>query len=51
MTDAPAGVWIGSRPSTLQFSAVMFVGVLGVMLLNVWALVAVMRRRRAEAPV
>jgi len=44
-------VTVGQHPRDAWPSAVMFVGVLGVMLLNVWALVAVMRRRRAEAPV
>ncbi|MDP3493657.1 MAG: hypothetical protein Q8R82_11115 [Hyphomonadaceae bacterium] len=32
MTDAPASAWIGSRPSALQFSAVMFVGVAAIMI-------------------
>jgi len=32
MIDAQSGAWIGSRPSALQFSAVMFVGVAGIMI-------------------
>ncbi len=39
---------VGQHPRDSWPSAVMFVGVLGVMALNVWALVAVLRRRRAE---
>ena len=32
MTDAHIGEWIGARPSRLQFSAVMFVGVTAIMI-------------------
>ena len=32
MTDTSPGAWIGSRPSALQFSAVMFVGVAAIMI-------------------
>ncbi|MFV8750306.1 hypothetical protein ACNOYE_07125 [Nannocystaceae bacterium ST9] len=42
-------IMVGQHPRDAWPSAVMFVGVLGVMALNVWALVAVLRRRRAEA--
>jgi hypothetical protein len=41
-------VMVGQHPRDAWPSAVMFVGVLGVVMLNVWALVAVVRRRRAE---
>jgi hypothetical protein len=40
-------VMVGQHPRDAWPSAVMFVGVLGVVMLNVWALVTVMRRRRA----
>jgi hypothetical protein len=43
-------VMVGQRPRDAWPSAVMFVGVLGVVMLNVWALVTVMRRRRTEDP-
>ncbi len=32
MSDAQTGEWIGLRPTPLQFSAVMFVGVTGIMI-------------------
>ena len=32
MTDAPVGVWVGPRPSRVQFSAVMFLGVTAIMI-------------------
>jgi len=32
MTDAPVGVWIGPRPSRVQFTAVMFLGVTAIMI-------------------
>lgn len=41
-------VMVGQHPRDAWPSAVMFVGVLGVVMLNVWALVTVMRRRRTE---
>jgi hypothetical protein len=41
-------VMVGQHPRDAWPSAVMFVGVVGVVMLNVWALVTVMRRRRTE---